>query len=299
MSAHLQLAKGYNPSKLSDRLFASVKLDGVPIRIDMRYDEEWFVDSVLSRQGKPVPSTEFLVRDLRKIIQSALPNGLDWGDRLSFVGEVTHEDYKDFKDVSGVVRRQEPQTGLILNLFDYCDYSKRDDFAYRWNALCYVMLELAQFRSNYVRPVVQVAIRKAGVDELFNSMLAIDDEGGVIRDAEDKWAPGKRTWGYQKYVIDPTIDLRITGFEEAVDQHGNPMGMVGRVLASYHGRTIGVGPGKLTHKERKNLWHKYCTSGVFAINALACIKYKRDPSYNDLRQPTFQHWRYDKDEPDA
>ena len=300
MSAHLQLAKGYNPDKLSDKVFASVKLDGVPVRIDMRYDGEWFIDSVLSRQGKPVPSTEFIVRDLRKIVQSALPDGLAWGNKLSFVGEVTHESYKDFKDVSGVVRRKEPQTGLILNLFDYCDYSKRDDFAYRWNALLFVLLELAHFRSNSVRAVDQIAITKSGIAELFNSMLFVDDEGGIIRDANDKWAPGKRTWGYQKYVVDPTIDLRITGFEEAVDKHGEPMGMVGRVLASYQGRTIGVGPGKLTHNERMQEWVQYCNHGQHITHPrLACIKYKRDPSYSDLRQPTFQHWRYDKDEPDA
>ena len=300
MSAHLQLAKGYNPAKLGDKVFASVKLDGVPVRIDLRYDKEWFVDSVLSRQGKPVPSTEFIVRNLRKAIQSALPSGLYWGKKLTFVGEVTHEHYKDFKDVSGIVRRQEPQTGLILNIFDFYDYSKCDYFAWRYNCLKYIMDELAVMRFSDVRVIRQYAISKKEIESFFDKTLYHTDEGGVIRDANDKWAPGKRTWGYQKYLIEPTIDLHITGFEEARDQHGEPMGMVGRVLASYQGRTIGVGPGKLTHNERMQLWVEYCNKGQHITHPrIACIKYKKDPSYTDLRQPTFQHWRYDKDEPDA
>lgn len=300
MSAHLQLAKGYNPDKLGDKVFASVKLDGVPVRIDLFYYKKWFVGSVLSRQGKPVPSVQFLVRNLIRVVQSALPNGLDWGNKLTFVGEVTHEHYKDFKDVSGIVRRQEPQTGLILNIFDYCDYGKRDGFAWRYNNLQYIMNELAVLRFQGVRVVKQYAIKRDQIDEMFLALLSPYDEGGVIRDANDKWAPGKRTWGYQKYLIEPTIDLHITGFEEAVDKHGEPMGMVGRVLASYQGRTIGVGPGKLTHNERMQLWVEYCNKGQHITHPrIACIKYKRDPSYTDLRQPTFQHWRYDKDEPDA
>ena len=300
MTATLQLAKGYNPAKLGDEVYVSKKLDGVPIRIDMRYYGDaagWWVDSVKSRQDKPVPSTEFIVRYLRKTVDSALPSGVKHTNNLTFVGELTHEHYTDFKDVSGIVRRQEAQTGLLLNLFDFDD-GQGKPFSYRLEALIHIFIR-ASYRTGFVRVIPQYAVRKEHIEQTFDKILDENDEGGVIRDANETWQPGKRTWGYQKYVIDPTIDLRIVGFEEAVDKNGEPMGMVGRVLASYHGRTIGVGPGKLTHKDRKALWSTYSTSGIFAINALACIKYKRDPSYSDLRQPTFQHWRYDKDKPDA
>ena len=306
MTATLQLAKGYNPAKLGDEVYVSKKLDGVPIRVDMRYDGDeagWWVDSVKSRQDKPVPSTEFIVRYLRKTVDSALPNGVKHTNRLTFVGEVTHEHYTDFKDVSGIVRRQEPQSGLILNLFDFDD-GQGKPFAYRLEAMRTVF-RLARYRTEFVRIVPQHAIYKNDIEPWMDQNLYHTDEGGVIRDAAETWQPGKRTWGYQKYVIDPTIDLRIVGLEEAVDQYGKPMGMAGRVIASYKGRNIGVGPGKLTHKERKDLWEAYNKMKLLFSNhkeplfKIACIKYKRDPSYDDLRQPTFQHWRYDKDEPDA
>jgi len=32
---------------------------------------------------------------------------------------------------------------------------------------------------------------------------------------------------------------------------------------------------------------------------IATIQYKEDASYEALREPTFQHWRHDKDTPDA
>ena len=301
MTATLQLAKGYNPAKLGDEVYVSKKLDGVPIRINLRYggDEAgWWVDSVKSRQDKPVPSTEFIVRYLRKTVDSALPGGVKHTNKLTFVGEVTHEHYTDFKDVSGIVRRQEAQSGLILNLFDFDDGSGRS-FAYRLEALR-TIFRSAGYRTNFVRVVQQYAIRKEHIEQTFDKILNEHDEGGIIRDATETWQPGKRTWGYQKYVIDPTIDLCIHSYEEAHDQYGLPLGMVGRVNVWYKGRVIGVGPGKLDHAERKSLWQAWKNRAwVEGAGTMCCIKYKRDPSYSDLRQPTFQHWRYDKDEPDA
>ena len=309
MTAVLQLAKGYSPAKLGDAVYVSKKLDGVPIRINMRYDGDeagWWVDSVKSRQDKPVPSTEFIVRYLRKTVDSALPNGLKHTNHLTFVGEVTHEHYTDFKNVSGIVRRQEPQSGLILNLFDFDD-GQGKPFAYRLEAMR-TIFSLAGYRVNFVRVVPQYAIRKEHIERTFDEILDEHDEGGVIRDADDKWQPGKRTWGYQKYVIDPTIDLRLHSYEEAISKDGEPLDMVGRMNFWYKGRVIGVGPGKLDYTERKYLWEEFkrVTMGNAdtayyreGFGPMACIKHKRDPSYEDLRQPTFQHWRDDKDTPDA
>ena len=85
--------------------------------------------------------------------------------------------------------------------------------------------------------------------------------------------------------------------------------MVGRLIVSYKGLTIGVGPGRLTHGERTSLWT--CREAYLRTEQdghrwkellpgrIAQIKYKADDSYDALRQPTFQHWRPEKDEPDA
>jgi ATP-dependent DNA ligase len=136
-----------------------------------------------------------------------------------------------------------------------------------------------------------------------------DAEGNVLHSWYKVFQPGKRCWGTQRMKPVPTIDLMIVGFEEAHSADGNPLGMVGRVLAEYNTmgfdaegavhnyQIIGVGPGALNHTERKNLWRMY-KQGKFAPR-IAEIRYMRDDSYDALRQPTFKQWRDDKVNPDV
>jgi ATP-dependent DNA ligase len=299
MTKTLQLAKGFDLTKLSDQVYVSEKLDGVPIRMDININDMGPSINAVTRQNEQSISTLFLQS---KMLQQISASGLDYGD-YTFVGEVTHEDYKDFKDVSGVVRRQSPQSGLVYNIFDFADHSRvGDTFAQRILAA-----QLLITPNAYRRIIPQTAIDKHDVIEWMEKNISVTAEGGVVRDAFDKWAPGKRTWGYQKYVLDPTIDLNIVRVEEATSETGVPLGMAGRLVAEYKGREIGIGPGKLSHNERKEVfaeykqWQSAIASGYKETKwkIIACIKYKRDPSYSDLRQPTFQHWRFDKDEADA
>jgi ATP-dependent DNA ligase len=216
---------------------------------------------------------------------------------LTFVGEVTHEHYTDFKDVSGVVRRQTPQDGLVLNLFDFnaSVFDKDEPFSKR----NFVLALLIPHNTREVRKVLQFPCTSDVVEGVFDAFMAQKPsaEGMIVRDANGKFEPGKRTWCYQKLLRKPTIDLYVTGFEEATTEAGEPKGMVGRVLISYKGKEIGCGPGKLTHAERIALWQEYCAFG--AVKRMATIQYKEDQSYEALREPTFQHWRHDKDTPDA
>ncbi|MCP4647185.1 MAG: hypothetical protein GY852_05520, partial [bacterium] len=93
-----------------------------------------------------------------------------------------------------------------------------------------------------------------------------------------------------------TLDLMVVGFEEAIDKHGFPKGMVGRIQIMYKGKQIGAGPGKLSHVERTKYWDIY-KKGLF-LPQLAEIAYKPDPSYDALREARFQCWRSDKTQPD-
>lgn len=298
MTATIQLAKPYTPEKLGDKLYVSEKLDGVPIRIDMRIVEGKVAQvTARTRQNEYPISCEFVIKALVAKVRVFLECVNIPPSSWTFVGEVTHETYKDFKDVSGVVRTQTPQTGLILNLFDF--WSSSAMAAPTFDSRHFAMQLIVGGNTNYVRIIKQRACLKSEFDAVVRSMFDPNTmEGLVIRDAVDHFKPGKRTWGYQKYVPDPTIDLWLYSVEEAVSSTGVPLGMVGRMNFMYHGRTVGVGPGKLSHDARKELWVKFGGLPV-SDKIMACIKYKRDDSYDDLRQPTFQHWRFDKDEADA
>lgn len=316
MTKTLQLAKPYTLGKLSEMVYVSEKLDGVPARFELQvgpFGDRLACVAIRSRQDEELLSCAGIGRELAKRLTSwleKLPSHKRelWASaRLLLIGEVTHDSFKDFKDISGVVRRQSEQDGLRVGLFDFWSSvlsGANTSFMNRY-ALMEVMLR-GVWNKSYVIP--QVLMHKAAAQAFVD--LYLDDnptaEGMIIRSTTETWQPGKRTWGYQKYVVDPTIDLCLKSVEEATAEDGTPLGMVGRLNFWYKGRSIGVGPGKLTHKERTDLWqqwskdrHPVCQSYTPDSGPIAAIKYKRDESYTDLRQPTFQAWRYDKDTPDA
>ena len=305
MASTIPLAKPYTPGKLVFPVALSRKVDGVPVKFTITNKKHDFVsvDSE-SRQGKPMPSVDAL---LQEFAVAYIEDDLPWP--VTFVGEVYQRGNMDadFKETSGIVRRQYDQSDqLAIALFDtdtgLCpgmQYLWGELFEHRLNFLMYLkQINLHQ----WVTPIDQYTCTDLEKLESFAASHATafpKSEGMVARSYTDEWAPGKRTWGYQKIVVDPMIDLHVVGFEEAVSQHGEPLGMVGRVIVSYKGNKIGVGPGKLGHNDRMQLWTEYCNHGQHMEPRMAQIKHKADDSYDALRQPTFQCWRPDKDEPDA
>ena len=302
----IPLAKGNNPAKRKYPGFLSLKLDGVPIRVDVElYENSTLTYSIRTRQGEQVLSC---VRQVENFIDAMQHSPVrPTSGTHTFVFEVTHKHLKDFKDVSGVVRRQAQQEDLVLNLFDY--YGGTDE---RWtfqNRLFATTQLFAYIGGEDFNLIDQFYVADELDFECVKGQLLAENpeaEGLIYRAADGQWAPGKRRWDYQKILNEPTVDLQIVGFEEAkCGKTGAGKGMVGRLVAEYKGTQIGVGPGKLTHKERKSLWSSYqsAMASSYAQEALkpllriATIKYKRDPSYTALRQPTFQHWRPEKTEP--
>lgn len=317
MTKTIQLAKPkFTPNKLGEKVYLSEKLDGVPIRIDLRVNVAGTSTDLIqmrTRQDEFPQSCQIVLNKLMQRVNAWLEQRDQtqrniWANAvITFVGEVTHEDYTDFKDISGVVRRQTPQGGLIFNLFDF--NASMDKFPKDFARRLFIMTNIIPMNTNEVRVIKQFAIQRDMVEKVFDAFMAEKPtaEGMIVRDADGVFAPGKRTWCYQKLLKRPTIDLYVVGFEEATSEAGEPKGMVGRVLVSYKGKEIGCGPGKLSHAERTELWDEW-THWQSAIKSgykttpwkrMACIQYKEDPSYDALREPTFQHWRDDKDTPDA
>lgn len=299
MTKTLQLAKPYTKDKLGERVFVSEKYDGVPVRFDVSIrDGLATVSQGRTRQDETAYSCAFIQRDLRAIVQRAITAAPQSDRDWVLIGEVMHETLTGFKDISGVVRRHEPQTGLELHIFDFWDSARpHDNFASRNFALNCL---LGSRQQASVRIIRQETAFKHQLDEIIEERMPNVAEGLVIRDAGETFQPGKRTWGYQKVVKEPTIDLHICKFEEGV---GKNAGAVGRLIAIYKGEYIGIGPGKLTYAERKDLWRRFLDQPLAFHSSqeqfMACIKYKPDDGYKALRQPTFQYWRKDKKEPDA
>ena len=293
----IPLAKGFSEKHLKFPVFLSHKIDGVPIRIDIVADGN---HTIRTRQGKDVPSVRQLVQEFADEFRGIA--GLGYFDvPCTLIGEVyQHGDpHADFKDTSGIVRRQDDQSHrLALGLFEMFTPALQEvGFERRYEA----MLELNDLHGRvsvlHQQRVETMSQLEHHFEDFCNQFPKA--EGMVARNWDDPFMPGKRSWGYQKLLREPTIDLRIVDFKEAISEAGEPLGLVGRLVASYKGREIGIGPGKLTHAERRDLWQRYKMTAERGEIGIAQIKYKSDDSYDALRQPTFQHWRLDKDVPDA
>lgn len=294
---YIPLSKKFNIDKLEFPVYVSEKLDGVPVRFVGRISGADLETLAVSRQGEIMKSVE---NDLEEFFDAVLPNMVE-GVVYTFVWEVTHTEFKSFKDISGVVRKKTPQKGLVYNLFDYDAYLPVADpmfhasgveFGARMAACRKLHLHSAVPSKFSAIPQYVYEDKESLQDMLDNTPIGPEQEGWVIRAHSATWAPGTRRWDYQKIVKEPMIDLLIVALEEG---KGKNSGAVGRLVASYHGKRIGVGPGKLSYAERRDLWE----NGQDYLNKVAQIRYKPDDSYDSLREPTFQCWRHDKSEPDA
>lgn len=300
--ATIPLATGFNLKNMSECAYLMEKFDGVPIRVRV---EGGLVTEATTRPGKPLTSS------VQHLVDAVEAFAGVHNEDFEIIMEVQHPTIKNFKDLSGMVRRDKPCPELYGVVFDLQILESDDLFStrlWRMRDMFAVWEHRPPLPGLHTLPST-ILVNPHDAHELSYCKSLIKDlsptpddvfEGWILRDENDVYEANKRQPGYQKIVIEPTVDLEIVGFEEAISKDGEPLGMVGRVIAMHQGKKIGVGPGKLTHKERTALWLKYgecATAREGETGPIAEVKYKRDPSYDALRQPTFQHWRDDKDEP--
>ena len=302
MTATIMLAKGYDPAKIKFPAMVSEKLDGVPAKIHISVTSGIYPPSTIptertvitaqTRQSKPFVSIRSQVAAFGDHLMR-----LGCLGTFVFVAEVTHKDHTmPFKDVSGHCRRQAPHDELVLNVFDFYKPTLEgpDPLPFGKRILLAQHLVRDMF---WCKMIPQILVRDPVelASALSRMKMARGDfipEGAIIRSCHDIWEEGKRGWGYQKVVDDPTMELLVHSYEEAKSKDGEPLGMVGRINCYYKDEVIGVGPGKMTHAERTSEWNFNSQRGQMWTDGVVCtVKYKRDDSYSALRQPTFQHFR--------
>lgn len=314
----VMLAVGYDPDKVSFPVEVSIKLDGAAAKFTMTKNG-WVV---CSRQNEPLPSCAHLLRALNAIPKSR------WGawDDLNIVAELAVLGEPVFKNASGIIRRKEEDTRIVAYVYDaflsraenaddqYADRVVRIEHVLKIIGDYGELLEDGVCQRLFSRvPVVKVARNR---DELNDVLSGMHDmmkcnkmyEGYMVRPLygdSTRYRMGKRSTNMMRYKPKPTLDLRVVSFEEAVDKHGNPKGMVGRINCAYKDGQVGVGPGCLTHAERKSLWagynKTYLSRGLTEIPAefplIAEVEYMQDDEYTALRQAVFKRWRPDKRTP--
>lgn len=319
--SEIMLATSYDPDKLTFPIEVSVKLDGVAADF-YKTPNGWVAQS---RQGKPLPSTAHIIRYLNTRFK-------DTEDNTHIVGELTVMGVDNFKDAGGIIRRQEEDRRIILNIYDvYRIGFENESYETRigrikkildWsNQGCHITDGTVTWSfikrvpvSTVVQNMQQLSKQFSGVEKLMASSNAF--EGFVLRclrGPDSRYKIGKRSRGMMKYKPKPTLDLEVIRFEEATANKtmtflgeafnkGDGLRAVGRIVVEYKGQEIGVGPGTLTHAERRDLWERYTQSEHYGLGTLkgkgliAEVEYMLDNSYEALRQPVFKRWRTDKSE---
>lgn len=287
----IMLAKTYKKHKdLLLPVTVTEKLDGVPGNFFVPRKSNSGDVLVKSRQNEEILS----VPHIQKALKRALPKGAHVVGELYISG-------MDFKDISGIVRRQTPDEDtakLRLYIFDYYVEGQEHVEFYHRMAEC---VDNLYFLTEGDDPLVRL-IPGLYVDsvEVFDEAMAKfkkdrpDAEGVVIRALfgdKSGYKAGWRSPGMLKLKVTETIDLPIVSIEEAVDKDGALKGMVGRINVEYKGQTIGVGPGKMKHKDRIEVFqNKEAYTGKMIE-----IAYMPDDSYDALREPRFYRFRPDKD----
>lgn len=333
----MELAKNWDETKASKVLpaYAQIKYDGVPLTFTLLAeatlypvvgadeDTEWPAGTVvaLTRQNEVAVSVGHLVAIAKQILHTP---------GASFTAECFVPGLP-FKNSSGIIRRQTPDEStrmLVGIVFDANILNRPKETYFTRIRQIEPLLEGGTFLRvapyKLVSTVEEVELMWKTLVEL-TTALGGDLEGMMMHSLTKPFAPGKRCWGMSRYKPQPTIDLEVVSFEEAVSEAGEGLGMVGRVnvrlvrewpspppaakgneapwthvRGNVWNKVVGVGPGKLTHTEREQLWT--CAQAdpdwLPAGKVFAEIKYMPDESYEALRQPTVQRLRTDKKEGD-
>lgn len=295
----IMLAKDYDYRHVKFPVYLSEKLDGVPAKFFKNAEGKVVA---MTRQGELLTSVEHICKELDDF------KLLD--EHNAIVGELWVRG-RPFKETSGKVRAEEVCTDLRLYIYDefFCDASGYPGdlrkFRRRWEHL------KAKFKLNalgmppHVCLTNQVLCGNSAVlsYELEQIMAGPGDrayipEGVMVRilDGEESYySLTGRSWGMMRIVKKPTLDLLVVDVIEAKDKNGNPKGMMGSLMCKFHDIDIKVGAGRASHDERRKWWKR----PELILGKIVQVQFKKDDSYNKLRQPTFQRIRDDKETPDA
>ncbi len=315
--SEIMLAKSYDAAKLTFPVEVTIKLDGVAADF-YKTPNGWVVQS---RQGEPLPSAAYIVSWLNEHLDHAANN-------LHIIGELTVMGVSSFKEASGIIRRQVPDSRIVLNAYDiYTVGKERLPYLQRKDSLQAVLQSLYKqslcthdnvvYQQVKTVPLVGRAYNINELNKHFSSLPKLLEqsdsfEGFMVRNLGGKhsfYGVGKRSYGMMKYKPKPSLDLRVVGFEEATAnkemkflddtfQKGQGLLAVGRINVEYKGEVIGVGPGCLTHKERRDLWMRYKDNNfTLDVQPIAEVEYMLDKNYTALRQPVFKRWRLEKENP--
>lgn len=307
-SEHMILAKNIDAKKLPKYATMSEKIDGIPGIFGKS-------KITMSRQGKPITSVKHIENTIDKIVPRD----------IQIIGEL-YIPGAPFKYSSGKVRKNMQNLDIHLGIWDVV-LLKEPDATYR-ERMYYLGAIIDDLFDNSLGKINTIPLQNARFDDYDDAMYKIkayyetlripfkqqviefapetplpdvgEPEGVIIRDLFGVYRRG-RSWGLLRYVPKPTADLRVCALAEATAnkrmeflgdtfEKGEGLRAIGALWVNFNGTLVKVGPGNMTHKERRLFW----LTPELIHGKIIKVKYKADPTYDALREPTYVCIRDDK-----
>ena len=247
---------------------------------------------IYSREGKECVSMPHIAEYFR--LNSA-PN-------MVYFGEVWNMNM-EFKDISGMFRRQRPGTELQFWPFDSVTLQ---EFRAGKSERPYIQrlraLKTIANTTEGVIPVIThdtVAECQDVVDRMRAHGYKFELDGFMAKKIDGGWEAGVDRQGLQIKLKDVvSLDLECVGVIEGA---GKFAGMVGALEVMHKGERVTVSGGKLTDAQRQTYWA--CANAVCKphpngiIGKIVEVNILGFTPDGKLREPRFQRVRWDKSEP--
>lgn len=273
--------------KLVFPMHVSEKLDGVMADLYRGKDGHYHIRT---RQGKPIPSMQWLVDSL----ENRPDDVLYLGEHL--IGELYHNyglpRVANFNKISGRIRQEQEQaTEIEFRVFDYYDEDYLDmPYEVRLGDLKEILSK--NIDSTSTVPYIGVANSLQELVKIFGEYMKLcpNAEGVVARPlfGEVSYYKVGRSYGFIKLVPKPTVDLAVNSIVEA---EGDMQGHAGKVMCTYNDKERPIGLSGLTHDIRKDMFinpDKY-------IGKIVEVKYKDITDAGVMRMPVVVRFREDKE----
>ncbi len=240
---------------------------------------------IFSREGKECFSMPHIAEHFRV---NSHPN-------MVYFGEAYHPNM-EFKDISGMFRRQKPQDPLHFFAFDAVTLQ---EFRAGSSPRPYIdRIKALRTIADAAAQVIPAPLYQTQAEAMLAAEKVRQDsgwiyglDGSMAKQVEGTWEAGVDRQGRQLKLKDVlSVDLEVCGL---VNGEGKFDGMIGALRVYWRGLPVQVSGGKLTNDERQFYWQNpdQLVGKIVEVHALGLTPDGK------LREPRFQRIRDDKTEP--
>lgn len=243
---------------------------------------------MLSRQGRAVPSVNWLASEINERLMSLPPVARVHG-RLVF--EILLRDVKEFSELNGILNRSKGDCAAkeaYIMVHDFIPYGGENlPFSHRYE-LAKDLVNLLQLERVDYADYIMVSPSKATWQRCAQHIWERGGEGVILKRMNAPYQEGKRNADILKIKLEDPFDLLVVGVEKG-DPDGKYFNALGALMCVSKDGTVHRISG-MTDDQRYAWWHTPSTIVGKVVEVRAMCKLAN----GSLREPRFKSIRFDK-----